>query len=445
MRYHERRVKVSDIVVPADRIRTELGDIQNLALSIHKYGLMNAITVTDNLVLIAGERRLTAVRDFLKLQEIDVRIPTDEETGGPLDEVAQIEMEVIENAHRKDLTYGEKCSEIRRFHNCAVKKTGAAVKGKGAGWGFRDTAAALGFSLGFVSEAIQLANAIDKNPELAKAENKDSAFKQMKRDEERAANLVAVEVIKKCGFTPDCLILGENIPILKKWAGESLVYINTDPPYGTRYGEDTSVTDRWGDVYEVQDIPHEIFNNLELVLRECFRVLIPGGHLHLWFHIQHYIVLYSMLKTVGFEVNPVPFYWVKSRHGGGISNYTHSNATEPAFHAWKGKPRPATHAGTLNYSTAEKVPDMQKIHPTEKPCSLYRPMIELYSREGEPCLDPYTGSGSFLRACFQLGRDGKGIEMMKEHYDAAVMALVKEMALLAGEVRVGPKEEGEVI
>ena len=406
---------------------------------------MNAITVTEDLILIAGERRLTAIRDFLKLSEIDVRIPTSVEEGQPLDEMAQIEMEVIENAHRKDLTYGEKCKEIRRYHHCAIAKAGAAVKGKGAGWGIRDTAAALGMSLGFVCEAIQLADAIDRNPTLANAETKESAFKQMKRDEEREANLAAVEMVKKCGFTPDCLILGENLPVLKKWAKESVVYINADPPYGIKYGEDKAVTDRWGDVYAVQDIPHEVFNNLELVLKECLRILVPGGHLHLWFHMQHYIVLYSMLKEVGFEVNPVPFFWVKNRHGGGISDHTHSNATEPAFHAWKGTPRKCVKAGQLNYSLAEKVPDAEKIHPTEKPCGLYRGMIEQYSRENEPCLDPYAGSASFLRACFQVGRDGKGIEMKKEHYDAAVTALVKEMARLSNEPRQAGETEREVI
>lgn len=434
MNYLTKRAKCSDVVVLPERIRTELGDIQSLALSILKYGLLNPITVTDKLVLIAGERRLTAVRDQLKHEEIDVRIPCEE--GEPLDELAQIEMEVVENAHRKTLTYGEECEEIRRYHRCAIKKAGQAIKGKGAGWGVRDTAVALGKSVGFVSQALQLADAIDRNPGLATAENKVSAFKQMKRDEERAANLAAVEVVKKCGFTPECLMLGDNLPILKKWTSSTVAYINADPPYGIKYGEDKVVTDRWGDVYAIQDIPHEVFNNLELVLRECFRILLPGGHLHLWFHMQHYIVLYSMLKGVGFEVNPVPFFWVKSKHGGGISDHTHSNATEPAFHAWKGEARKCTKAGQLNYSLVEKVPDQSKIHPTEKPTQLYRPMIEQYSKENEPCLDPYAGSASFLRACFQTGRDGRGIEMKKEHYDAAVAALVKEMAQLAEEPRV---------
>lgn len=427
MRYETKTVPIKDIQQDADRYRKELGDLKSLAVSIHKYGLLNPITVDKNLRLIAGERRLTACRDYLKWTEITVRVPS-QDGGEELDELAKIEMEVIENSHRKDRTFAEECEGIRRYHKCAVAKVGEAVKGKGAGWGVRDTAIALGVSVGTVSEALALASAIEKNPELAEAESKTAALKQMKRAEEVEAQLEVTNAIKQCGFTPDCLKFGENLPILREWGSTTIAYVNADPPYGIKYGTTTAVTDRWGDVYAVEDIPHEIFNNLELVLKELARILIPGGHGHLWFHMQHYSTLFSMLQTCGFEVNPVPYFWVKSRHGGGISKTTHSVATEPAFHFWKGTPRPLQKSGVLNYATAEKVPDHVKIHPTEKPVSLYRQMVELCSAEGEPCLDPYAGSAAFLRACLQLNRQPFGIEMKKEHYDAAVAALVKEMS-----------------
>ena len=63
--------------------------------------------------------------------------------------------------------------------------------------------------------------------------------------------------------------------------------------------------------------------------------------------------------------------------------------------------------------------DVPKIHPTQKPVKLLRRLIEIFTDEGETVIDPVCGSGTTLRACAELGRNGYGFEIDKRFYSAA--------------------------
>lgn len=63
--------------------------------------------------------------------------------------------------------------------------------------------------------------------------------------------------------------------------------------------------------------------------------------------------------------------------------------------------------------------DIPKIHPTQKPVKLLRRLIEIFTDEGETVIDPVCGSGTTLRACAELNRNGYGFEIDKRFYSAA--------------------------
>lgn len=65
-----------------------------------------------------------------------------------------------------------------------------------------------------------------------------------------------------------------------------------------------------------------------------------------------------------------------------------------------------------------------KIHPTQKPVGLLRRLIEIFTDEGDVVIDPCAGSGSTLRAAYEIGRNAYGFEVNKEIYSKA-----KEMML----------------
>lgn len=60
-----------------------------------------------------------------------------------------------------------------------------------------------------------------------------------------------------------------------------------------------------------------------------------------------------------------------------------------------------------------------KIHPTQKPISVLKRLIEIFTDEGDVIIDPVCGSGSTLRAAAELNRSCYGFEVSKEFSNKA--------------------------
>lgn len=108
----DEQLPVEQIVV-GERRREDFGDIDALAASIHRFGLLHPIIVDDDNRLVAGERRLRAVRDQLCWPQIDVR------RFGGLSEAERHEIELEENLQRKDLTTAERSRTLVKLADTA--------------------------------------------------------------------------------------------------------------------------------------------------------------------------------------------------------------------------------------------------------------------------------------------------------------------------------------
>jgi adenine-specific DNA-methyltransferase len=60
-----------------------------------------------------------------------------------------------------------------------------------------------------------------------------------------------------------------------------------------------------------------------------------------------------------------------------------------------------------------------RLHPTQKPVGIFRPLIEAFTRPGDTVLDPFCGSGSTLAAAKDLDRRFIGIELDPVHHQTA--------------------------
>ncbi len=60
-----------------------------------------------------------------------------------------------------------------------------------------------------------------------------------------------------------------------------------------------------------------------------------------------------------------------------------------------------------------------KIHPTQKPISVLKRLIEIFTDEGDVVIDPCAGSGSTLRAAYEVGRNAYGFEVDRVFYNRA--------------------------
>lgn len=63
--------------------------------------------------------------------------------------------------------------------------------------------------------------------------------------------------------------------------------------------------------------------------------------------------------------------------------------------------------------------DIPKIHPSQKPISVLKRLIEIFTDEGDVVIDPCACSGSTLRAARELGRHSYGFEVSKDFYTKA--------------------------
>ena len=63
--------------------------------------------------------------------------------------------------------------------------------------------------------------------------------------------------------------------------------------------------------------------------------------------------------------------------------------------------------------------EIPKIHPTQKPIGLLKRLIEIFTDEGDVVIDPVAGSGSTLRAAYELNRKAYGFEVDKAFYNQA--------------------------
>jgi ParB family chromosome partitioning protein len=216
---------IADIRVTRRREREDLGDIDNLAISIARFGQLQPIVVDDNNELIAGERRLTA-----RQQNGDTHILAIRKSD--VDEVLAKEMELEENLARKQMTWPEQVrglAELDRLRRI-----------KNPNWTQVQTAIAAGgnTSQRDVSTAIKLTRMMEVFPELATAKTMSKALKMA---EQKAVNIARVDHVKAnpqdFADIESRIILGDSVEVIKTIPDESFHAIITDPPFGVDYNE----------------------------------------------------------------------------------------------------------------------------------------------------------------------------------------------------------------
>ena len=79
--------------------------------------------------------------------------------------------------------------------------------------------------------------------------------------------------------------------------------------------------------------------------------------------------------------------------------------------------------------------EIPKLHPTQKPIVMLKQLIRIFTDVGDVVIDPCAGSGSTLRAAYELGRDSYGFEI-----DRDLCKRAKE-EMLGGGMKIDEQEE----
>jgi DNA modification methylase len=222
-------------------------------------------------------------------------------------------------------------------------------------------------------------------------------------------------------------------------ASKSIDLILIDPPYEVsretnfQSGEVTGKdTDRFRISMNFGDWD-ENFSGLDVVIKECYRVLRPGGTIICFYDLWKITTLKEYIENAGFKqlrfiewlkTNPVP---INSK-----INYL-TNAREIAITAVKsGKPtfNSSYDNGIYKYPICH---GKDRFHETQKPVLLFEELIKKHSKENDTVLDCFSGSGTTAIASYNTGRNFVGCEINKNYYEKSIDRINSKNKFLKGE------------
>lgn len=405
------KVKVNSVKIAHERFREDYGEIEQLAVSIQRYGLFHPIVVDRELNLIAGERRLRA-HIALGIDEIEVSYRED------ADELVKREIEIEENLNRKDFTWQEEVKAKAEIDRIKRQLYGSATKGHGGGWALRDTARSLGESVGLISRDIRLADALSEYPDLKKEKNKEAAWRKLQSIKER---LLVSALAEKVEVDVDtrCMRCGDSAVEMKKLESESVDLVLTDPPFGI----DLRMKGKYGDVKPYEDKMADVINVIDLVVGECYRVLKNDRHMYIFCDPRNLPYVIDICRKKGFSTLETPLIWHKTGGAGaGGGDMMWARNYECIIFSYKGH-RSLNRKGESDVIVVPRVAPQLKVHPTEKPTQLLRYLIEQSTMPGELVIDPFAGSASTLIAAFEVKRNAWGCEIDKGYYGQALLKI----------------------
>jgi ParB-like chromosome segregation protein Spo0J len=418
------RVDKSDSL--SKRARADFGDIELLADSIKEHGLMHPVVV-DKLhdpvddkeyVLIAGERRLRAVA-LLGHQEIAVTLFSN------TNEMQRKSMELTENIARKDLSWPEEVECLKQLHELKQLLYGDAGATKdGKGWGVRQTAQALGRSVGSVGMDLKLASDLDEHPELVK-KVKDLPKVAARRVvmHQLEANRLRELVDKKQIELGVELQHGNCVDLARSLPNESIDCLITDPPFAIEQIIAGGVTNTAAfNVIESNVSTPEI---MEATYAELFPILAkklkPGAHCYVFFGMgPMYDFLMTIMSKHGFLTDNLPIIWYKTRQSAQVREYHYMTTYEAILFSHFQERSRCLKNHTHNVLTIPMLAAQKKVHPLQRPDELLRILIENSTHPGELILDCFAGSGSTLKVARDLQRKAIGFELDEGNYLKAV-------------------------
>lgn len=405
-------LKIADISV-GKRERSKLGDLTELKESIKELGLINPITVLqveDKYTLLAGARRLQACIE-LNLDTISATIYEN------LDSIDKLYIELDENYQRLEFTYAEEVALKKRIYEMEKK-----INPKTS---IRKLADKLDTNRESLSVDIQLAEAIEFMPELAKCKNKHEALKKFDLFEAEVAKKVLNKKMtdqlktkpnEKLTILNSLYIVGDSLKLLPKEKTLEYSVVELDPPYGIEYEKLTK--DGYVKKYFDGWNKKEFLTYMPLVLKESFRILKANGWLLLWFSMRYYSDLIKMLSEIGFKFDATPIIWNKTNGRSNSPRTLFNQSVEFCFYARKGSPSLQIKGHPIIFT--HKV-ELNEIHATPKPISLYEELLETFAVPGSKIFSGFLGSGNIIHAAYNKGLMCKGIDKFEENKNNFLM------------------------
>ena len=422
-----RNIKFSQIKL-GERFRVEYKEIDDLALSIRDKGLLQPPVLDQDLNLLAGGRRYKAI-ELLREDDLDewdeIPVIIRESTS----ELDAREIELIENLMRMNLNWDEQAALTAEIHRLYSEKN--------EDWTQEKTAGLLERSIGGINEQLQLAEAVEKIPELKKLKTADQAKKVLDAMYEK----LALEELKKRTKDPKTK-KDENLDELIKQADSDYIIsdvfeglaqlkdedkeiflVEVDPPYGVDFAKmkRPAATADPSQVKNYVEIPQEEYEEfLEKLTKELFRVSAKHSKIIFWFGMQWQKEVYSALTSAGYLIDQIPAIWTKKNGQTNQPPLKLARTYESFFYGYKPEAEWCVlKQGRSNQFEFDPVYSGDKYHPTQRPIALIKEIIETFGVTTVPYMNkilvPFLGSGSTMIAARELGYKTMGYDVNDDY------------------------------
>ena len=396
------KIRCADVVVQK-RVRKDLGELDGLMESIRLLGLLQPIGITEDMVLVFGQRRLRACQ-LLRHEEIEARV---------VDIPSIVDGEYAENEFRKDFTVSERVAIAKELEDGIGERRGGprrnqrpgskaqiiaddkdqlsgketrAYASKVAGFGNHETRrqARLVVELGSPELVAKMdSGKITINAAYKEIQNTEKKIERDKRMKEAADKYQEDESLRiVCAdFYPWCL---ENLE------DDSVDLILTDPPYPKEF------LHVWGQLGEV-----------------AARVLKPGGYLATY---SGQLYLTHVMRALEEHLS---YCWMVALHHNGPTQLVHPRN---AICTWKPilifkKGEAGKFENTLVDGIADDYQD-KDFHDWGQGESAVSYLMRTFSAPNELVLDCFAGGGTTVAVAKALKRKCIGIEIDAQYLDA---------------------------
>lgn len=442
----------------------DLGLIQPISIVLRDYRCIDAPKVSVY-ALIAGYRRLRACK-ALHFTEISAHLIT-------LGDNEPVVLELMENLRRKSMTWQEELkakTAVFEKMKCTNRKYRA-----------KDLAALLGQSEALTSLELTLWRMSKKIPNLLDVERKTDALhmacdmREMQLNAIQLADIQAEQVKKAAtagldisilDYTPDTLdedtslmsfneakeynrkavsakciptLYSDAMTMLKSLSEHSVDLCCTDPPFGEDIQRASRVNKHtYAEDYD--DTPEHYFDLIIPVIHELRRVMQPGAHVYMFHGIEKFHDLSKIFKAEDFSVWSIPLIWYKLYSGdmtgpNAAGDFYPARTYEAILYAFApGQRRRLQWCGRSNVLSENVVQPNDKIHPMQKPISLYKDLMMRSGRKGDLVIDPFCGSGASLIAAMELDMRSVGAEIREKYRVGLVKRIHDIYSVLIKEV-----------
>lgn len=438
-------IPLKAIVVP-ERQRKKKGDIDSLAKSIIKHGLINPIVVRrlndTHYELVAGERRLLA-HDQLRRKEIEAR---DFDTLSPTQARA---IEIEENVRRKQFEWQEECLAILEYHRMQ--------QAQDPNWTQAQTASELCMSSENAGRYIRVATHLEAEDEqIAASSGVNAAVNVLQRRDNRAADeeMYSFEesLVEEPKVTTSAaplttrepqdrstrpgskdIICGNALEFFESYDGRTFNFIHCDFPYGIRHDKTAQGGAKVHGAYD--DTEDTFFELLDGLLANADNIMASSCHIMLWFHMKYYSRIMIAVEDFNeqqdgslyqLQANPMPLIWYKNDNTGIIPDSSRGprQVYETAILIRRGGRAVVKPVANVAAFPGRKGAD--NLHISQKPFEMLKHFFTMLVDGSSRVLDPTCGSGTALAVADSLGAEEvAGWEMNPDYCDRAITLLNK--------------------